>query len=186
MRARCSERLNVSLFLFRRSAVGARRVRRRRRAASRAGSSPRGTACCSPVFISLMVTTPRARSSPPTTATRGIPAAAAYLNCFPSLSGSGYTSTRSAAVAQLGAPAAARRRRLRLRTGSRARRRAASTSDGNMPRSAITTRMRSRPSEKPQAGMSSPRNMPIRPSYRPPPPRLPARSGTAISMIAPV
>ena len=36
------------------------------------------------------------------------------------------------------------------------------TSAGNMLRSPITTRMRSRPSEMPLAGMASPENMPIR------------------------
>src|SRR5688572_11650060 len=42
-------------------------------------TSWRGSCVCSPVFMSLMVTTPRARSSGPSTATRGTPVADAYL-----------------------------------------------------------------------------------------------------------
>ena len=49
--------------------------------------SARAIDCCSPVFMFLIVTSPRARSSPPTTATNAASRADAYLNCFPELVG---------------------------------------------------------------------------------------------------
>ena len=57
---------------------------------------------CSPVVMFFTVTTPRARSSPPSMVTNFTPREAAYLNCFPSLSDSGYTSTRRAGGPQVG------------------------------------------------------------------------------------
>lgn len=44
---------------------------------------------CVPDLMSLIETSPRARSSSPITATKGIRRAEAYLNCFPILSASG-------------------------------------------------------------------------------------------------
>ena len=58
-------------------------------------SSCRRTEICSPLRRSLSPTSPRARSSSPRIATNGTLRADAYLNCLPSLSASGYTSTRS-------------------------------------------------------------------------------------------
>src|SRR5260370_23092308 len=49
---------------------------------------------CSPLFISLIATSARPRSSSPTIATNGMPRAEAYLNCLPILTASGYRSTR--------------------------------------------------------------------------------------------
>src|SRR5262249_25213227 len=54
-----------------------------------APTSDRGTDTCSPLRMSLMATSPRARSSSPTMATNGTLRLEAYLNCFPSLSASG-------------------------------------------------------------------------------------------------
>jgi hypothetical protein len=52
-------------------------------------TSSRFTDSCSPDFISLIATSPRARSSSPTISTNGMPRDDAYLTCFPILSASG-------------------------------------------------------------------------------------------------
>ena len=84
-----------------------------------------------------------------------MPRAAAYLNCLPSLAGRGVGIDVDAQPGR--AQLARQRQRVRRRVASSKNvtttsTPAAATASGNMPRSVITTIIRSSPSEKPQAG----------------------------------
>src|SRR5438477_7982624 len=70
---------------LRKSATRARKPNR----SSHCATSDRFTDRCSPEFMSLIATSPRARSSSPMIATNGIPRDEAYLNCLAILSASG-------------------------------------------------------------------------------------------------
>src|SRR4029453_15239558 len=65
-----------------------------RRAASHVATPERGTSVCSPEVKSFTVPPPRARSSSPSIVTNRAPRVDAYFICLPSLSASGYPSTR--------------------------------------------------------------------------------------------
>ena len=92
-------------------------------------------------------------------------AQAAYLNCFPSLSGSGYTSTRRPAARKSAASFSASSIGFAFeQRDHHVGGRASPAVRGNILRSVMTTRIRSRPSEKPHAGICSPENIPMSPS----------------------
>src|SRR4029079_17286391 len=147
---------------------GVRGPRSEVRGATAEATEALGRFCCWPVPSSLILTSPRAISSWPSTATKRARRASAYLKAlprsFPPLRGSRYISTRkpaarSSVASRCDSAASASSKTVTSTSGPDDCR-----SPGNMLRSPITTRMRSSPSENPQAGICSPENMPINPS----------------------
>src|SRR4029079_1113546 len=147
---------------------GCRRPRSEVRGATAEATEALGRVCCWPVLSSLILTSPRASSSWPSTATKRARRASAYLKALPrSLpprSGSGYISTRKPPPRSSVASRSASAVSVSSKTVTSTSGPDDCRSPGNMLRSPITTRRRSSPGETPQAGICSPENIPINPS----------------------